>query len=355
MTKKLTIGVIFGGRSFEHEVSLVSARSIIKALNKKKYKIVLIGLTKKGGWLKGEGAKKLLAGKKIKEKGEFIPTFLKPIDVLFPVLHGPFGEDGTIQGFFEILNKPCVGAGVLGSAVGIDKIIQKIIWQKYHLPVVKFCWFLTKDWPKNKQKIIKKIEKEIKYSCFVKPANAGSSVGISKAHNRQELLKAINLASKYDRKILIEKAVKNVREIEVSVLGNDDPQVSCPGEIISDKEFYDYEAKYVDGKSQTLIPAKLSKKILRQIQKIGIQAYKLIDCQGMARVDFLLSGPKIYLNEINTIPGFTSVSMYPKLWQVSGLPYSKLLDKLIILARKRFKEREKLHYYFKSKKQWYVQ
>jgi len=354
MKNKKNIGIVFGGRSFEHEVSLVSARSIINALDKQKYKIILIGLTKDGYWLKGESAKKLLAGKKVKEKGEFIPTFLEQIDVFFPVLHGPFGEDGTIQGFFETLKKPYIGANVLGSAIGINKVIQKIIWQNYHLPVVKFQWFLYKNWLENKQKLIQLIEKEIKYPCFVKPVNAGSSIGISKPHNRQELLKAVNLASKYDHKILIEKAVKNVTEVEVSVLGNDHVIASCVGEIIPSNEFYDYEAKYVDDKSVTLIPAKISKKLSKDIQKLAIQAYKLVGCQGMARVDFLLSGQKIYLNEINTIPGFTSISMYPKLWQKSGLSYVKLLDKLINLSINRFKEKEKLHfdYNFKGRIKW---
>jgi len=354
MKNKKTIGIIFGGRSFEHEVSLASAKSIISALDKKKYKIVLVGLNKKGYWLKGESAKKLLAGKKVIEKGEFIPTFLKPIDVFFPVLHGPFGEDGTIQGFFETLRKPYIGANVLGSAIGIDKIIQKIIWQSYHLPVVKFQWFLYKDWLKNKKKLTSQIEKEIKYPCFVKPVNAGSSIGISKSHDRQELIKAIKLASKYDYKILIEKAVKNVTEVEVGILGNDQVEVSCVGEIIPSNEFYDYEAKYINNKSITLIPAKINKKLSTQIQKLAVQAYKLVDCQGMARIDFLLSGQKIYLNEINTIPGFTNISMYPRLWQKSGLSYVKLLDKLINLAIKRFKEKEKLHYSYQPKKQWYV-
>ncbi len=220
--------------------------------------------------------------------------------------------------------------------------------------MVKFQWFLYKDWLKNKPKLIKQIEKEIKYSCFVKPVNAGSSIGISMAHNRQELLKAVNLARKYDHKILIEKAVKNVTEVEVNVLGNDQVKASCVGEIIPSNEFYDYEAKYVDDKSLTLIPAKLSKKLSKDVQKLAVQAYKLVDCQGMARVDFLLSGQKIYLNEINTIPGFTNISMYPKLWQKSGLSYRKLLDKLINLAIKRFKEKEKLNYSYQPKKQWYV-
>lgn len=352
--KKLTIGVIFGGRSFEHEVSLVSARSIINALDKKKYKVVLIGLTKQGQWLKGQSAQKLLAGKKAGEKGEFIPTFIKPIDVFFPILHGPFGEDGTIQGFFETLNKPYVGAGVLGSSVGMDKIVQKIIWKQHNLPIVDFVWFLKLDWVKNKQKIIQQIKKEITYPCFVKPSNAGSSVGITKAHNRKELIKAVNLACKYDRKILVEKSVEKAREIEISALGNDDVMVSWPGEIIPSNEFYDYEAKYVDDKSQEVIPVKLNKKLIKKIQNIALKAYKTVDCSGMARIDFLLSGQRVYLNEINTIPGFTSISMYPKLWRASGLSYSKLLDRLINLAIKRFNQREKLHYSYKPKINWYA-
>ena len=351
--KKLTIGIVFGGRSFEHEVSLVSARAVIKALDKKKYKIILIGLTKNGKWLKGNDAKKLLSGQRVGERGEFIPTFIKSIDLFFPVLHGPFGEDGTIQGFFDTLNKPYIGANVLGSSVGMDKVIQKNIWQNYKLPIVKFVWFLKKDWLKNKSKLIKQIEKEIKYPCFVKPANAGSSVGITKAHHCQELIQAIDLASKYERKILVEKAIKKVQEIEISVLGNDDPLASCPGEIIPSNEFYDYEAKYVDGKSEEVIPAQLSKQLIKEIQAIAIQAYKTLDCQGMARIDFLLSGQKIYLNELNTIPGFTSISMYPKLWQASGLSYPRLLDQLIKLAIQRFKEREKLHYSYQPKLQWH--
>ncbi len=353
--KKLTIGVVFGGRSFEHEVSLVSARSIISALDKNKYKLVFIGITKNGYWLKGQRAGELLVGKRLEDRSEFIPELLRSIDVFFPVLHGPFGEDGTVQGFFETLNKPYVGANVLGSSIGMDKIIQKVIWRQYKLPVVRFIWFLKKDWLKNRRKFIEQVEKEIKYPCFVKPSNAGSSVGISKSHHRQELIKAVDLACKYDRKILVEESIeKNFKEIEISVLGNDNPRASLPGQIISSNEFYDYEAKYVDGKSLTIAPAKLTKRLIRNIQDIGIRAYKAVDCSGMARIDFLLQGEKIYLNEINTIPGFTSISMYPKLWQVSGLSYSKLLDELINLAVERFNEREKILYSYKPKRKWYL-
>ncbi len=279
---------------------------------------------------------------------------MQSIDVFFPVLHGPFGEDGSIQGFLESINKPYIGAGVLGSALGIDKKQQKIIWQKHKLPVVDFIWFLNKEWKLNQKTIIKKIEKRIKYPCFVKPANAGSSVGISKVRDKSELIRAVNLARKYDCKILLEKAIKKVREIEVGVLGNDQPVASCPGEIIPSNEFYDYEAKYVDGKSRVIIPAIINEKTVESIKKIAISAYKTLDCQGMGRVDFLLAPQKIYLNEINTIPGFTSISMYPKLWNASGLSYPKLLDKLINLAFERFREKQKLHYSynFKGRIKW---
>jgi len=354
MKKKIKIGLIFGGRSSEHEVSLVSARSIYQALDKKKYDIFLIGIKKDGYWVKESSAKELLQGKKIKEKGEFIPVFLKNIDVFFPVLHGSFGEDGTIQGFFEILNKPYVGAGVLGSALGIDKIMQKIIWQYYHIPVVKFIWFSKKEWLENKNNFINKIEKNIKYPCFIKPANTGSSIGISKAFKKIDLIKAVNLAFKYDFKVLIETAVKNPKEIEVSVLGNEEPRASLPGQVIPSNEFYDYEAKYVNNKSTIIIPAKLSQKTTKKIQKIALKAYQAVEGQGMARVDFLLSKDKIYVNEVNTIPGFTSISMYPKLWQASGLSSSKLLDKLIVLAVKTFKQKQKFQYSWKLKEKWYV-
>ncbi len=354
--KKLNIGVIFGGRSFEHEVSLVSTRSIIDALDKDKYNIKLFGITKKGKWLKGKNAKKLLSNKKVKKKGKNTPKGIDKIDVFFPILHGPFGEDGTIQGLLETIDKPYVGAGVLGSALGMDKVVQKIIWKSYDLPITKFIWFFKKDWELKQKKYIKEIEKDLKYPCFIKPANSGSSVGISIAKNKKELIKGVYKASRYDNKILVEKSVKNPKEVEVSVLGNKDPKASLPGEIIPRNEFYDYEAKYIDEGSKEIIPAELNKKIVDKLQELAIKSYTAIECRGMARVDFLISkdNQKIFINEINTIPGFTSVSMYPKLWRASGIKYSKLLDKLISLALKRFREKRKLHFNYKPKKDWHA-
>ena len=363
--KRLKIGVIFGGKSFEHEVSLISAKSIIKALDKNKYKIIPIGITKKGKWLFGRNARALLEGKRIQSRGVEkckMQNAKCKIDVFFPILHGPYGEDGRIQGCFEMMDKPYVGAAVLASAIGMDKAVQKIIFRAVGLPVGEFIYFtLSKKDCEILRRLQKgglhekrgrgdaksilplsEIEKEIKYPCFVKPVNSGSSVGISKATKRKELIKAVKIASKFDRKIVIEKAIKNAREIEISILENEDPIVSLPGEIIPSGEFYDYKAKYIDEGSQLIAPAKLGKSLIKKLQELAITAYKIIGCAGMARLDFLLERPglKIYLNEINTIPGFTPISMYPKLWEVSGLPYPKLLDKLINLAIERHKTRK---------------
>lgn len=363
-----TIGVIFGGKSFEHEVSLVSARSIIDNLNKKKYKIILIGINKNGDWLVGEKAKRLLMGRggdiKLKSKSEKskidnrVLKLIEKVDVFFPVLHGVFGEDGTIQGFFEILNKPYIGAGVLGSALGMDKIMQKTIFKTCCLPSAPFIWFLKSEFKFNPQKFVYSIKKKINFPCFVKPANSGSSVGISKVKNDRQLIRAIKTAARYDNKILVEKAIPNVREIEISVLGNDKPLISLPGEIKSSNEFYDYDAKYVDGKSTAIIPAKLKQKIIEQIQKLAIAAYRALDCSGMARIDFLLDDKtkECFLNEINTIPGFTSISMYPKLWQTSGIKFSKLLDMLIQFAITRYDERQRLSTSYQTlNNKWYAQ
>jgi D-alanine-D-alanine ligase len=277
------------------------------------------------------------------------------IDVVFPVLHGPYGEDGTIQGLLELANIPYVGAGVLASAIGMDKIIQKKLFKEAGLPVVKFLYFTQKEWSKNKNKIIKEISQKLGFPCFTKPANLGSSVGISKIHFKKELEKGVNRALKYDRKIIVEKAVKKAREIEISVLGNEQPQVSLPGEIIPSREFYDYQAKYIDNASQLIIPAPLPYRLVQKIKKLALKAYQSIDCSGMARVDFLLEGQtnKIYLNEINTIPGFTAISMYPKLWAASGLSYSRLIETLIKLALQRHKNKSKLATSYSLKKQWY--
>jgi D-alanine-D-alanine ligase len=372
MKKKLNVGIIFGGRSAEHEVSLVSATSVINALDKKKYEIILIGITLDGRWISSPNALDVLKSRKNIDKQpqklivpdpnhrSLVKLFSKKLeeeklDVVFPVLHGTFGEDGTIQGLFEIANIPYVGAGVLASSVAMDKIIARQLYKAAGIPVVPDVWFLWKDYKISKNRFIEKIEKQLGYPCFVKPPNLGSSVGISKAHNRKELINAIELASQYDRKILVEMAVPNTCEIEVSVLGNANPIASVAGEIIPSNEFYDYDAKYVDGKSKSEIPAKLPKNVARKIQEYALRGYRAVDCSGMARADFLVDKKtnKIYLNELNTIPGFTSISMYPKLWEASGIPYSKLLDKLILLAIGRQKEKSNLKTFYKPKERWY--
>jgi D-alanine-D-alanine ligase len=371
MTGKIRVGVLFGGRSAEHEVSLVSAASVISALDKRKYEVIPIGITTEGRWLSSPDAIKLLK-EKIQVDGNeehlLLPDPQKkglvsigkgagePLDVLFPVLHGTYGEDGSIQGLFELADIPYVGAGVLGSAVGMDKIIQKQVLQSAGIPVAPAISFLSSAYLKKQRIFIGDIETKIHYPCFVKPANTGSSVGISKAHNSKELIAAIAVAATYDRKILVEKSIEKAREIEMSVLGNDDPVASVPGEIISSNEFYDYDAKYVDGKSEAIIPAGLPVSVVKKIQALALKAFAVLDCAGMARVDFLIqkNGGKIFLNEINTIPGFTSISMYPKLWEASGIPYASLLDKLIQLAIERHRGKAELKKTYKPKKNWYV-
>ncbi len=356
MNRRLRIGVIFGGRSAEHEVSLVSAASVIRALDPNKYEVVPIGIGPDGRWLSAPNAVALLKERQSLEtvpeevilpdprkggltaiNGEGKANGSKALDVVFPVLHGMHGEDGTIQGLFELAGIPYVGAGVLGSAVGMDKIVQKQILKEEGILVAPFVWFRVSEYRAKPRSWITRIEKELRYPCFVKPANTGSSVGISKAHNRTELLGAIDAAATYDLKILVEGAILKAREIECSVLGNDLPEASVPGEVIPSNEFYDYDAKYVDGKSTVVIPAKLPAAAVKKIRSIAAAAFKALDCAGMARVDFLVqrNGARIVLNEINTIPGFTSISMYPKLWEASGLNMTALLDKLIELALER--------------------
>ena len=376
MPSRLRIGVIFGGRSAEHEVSLVSATSVINALDKEKYDVVPIGISPEGRWLSSAEALRLLKEKtNITNLPEhvFVPdphhkalmainaevssSSSKPVDVIFPLIHGTFGEDGTIQGLFELADIPYVGAGVLGSAVGMDKVIQKQLLKQAKIPVTPDHSFLFEQYRSNPTSHIAATEKNLRYPLFVKPPNLGSSVGISKAHNRKELADAIELAGQYDRKILVEQGVKNAREIECSVLGNDQPTASIPGEIIPSNEFYDYDAKYVDGKSKAEIPAKLPKPIIKKIQSYAIAAFSALDCAGMARIDFLVarSTNRIFLNEINTLPGFTSISMYPKLWQASGLPYAQLLDKLIELAIQRHSAKSRLKTTYQPKNEWYKQ
>lgn len=375
MKKRLRIGVIFGGRSGEHEVSLVSAESILRALDKSKYEVIPIGITKEGRWLtSGQPLRTLKAGqfKELQSDRLITPDATqhrlvkitdrrfatqklksKKIDIIFPALHGTYGEDGTIQGLLELANIPYIGANVLSSSVNMDKVVQKQLFRDGGLPVVKFIHFLSKNWATQKKEILKNTSK-LGYPVFVKPANLGSSVGISKAHTPAELSRAVLYALKYDRKIIVEKAVNRPREIEVAVLGNDSPRASVPGEIVASNEFYDYDAKYVDGLSKALIPAPLAKKTVQRIRQLAITAFKTTDCSGMARVDFLLTrNNKIYLSEINTIPGFTSISMYPKLWAATGLPYARLLDELIKLAIERHQEKSKLLTSYQPKSKWY--
>jgi D-alanine-D-alanine ligase len=278
-----------------------------------------------------------------------------PLDVVIPLVHGTYGEDGTLQGLLELADIPYVGAGVLGSALGMDKIVQKQLFVEAGLRIAKHTWALSSRCIDKPQAVAAEAERVLRYPLFIKPANTGSSIGISKAHNRKELLAAIAVAATYDRKVIVEQGVRNAREIECAVLGNDDPQVSVPGEIIPSNEFYDYDAKYVDGKSQAVIPAKLPRRVTVQVQRAAIAAYKAIDCAGMARADFFVvrGSGAIYINELNTIPGFTSISMYAKLWQASGLSFSALLDRLIDLAVERHQQKSGLRRFYDPSKDWY--
>ena len=363
MTKKIKLGIILGGLSGEHEVSLMSSRSVLSVLNPDKYDVVQIGINREGTWWSGSdvisafekhtttglyrvfllpepGANTLFKREIVDGKETIAPV--ADLDVVFGVLHGTFGEDGTLQGFFEMADVAYVGAGVLGSSVGMDKGIFKDVMRANNIPVVDWFICTRKDIETDGNAVVSRAEKIAPYPLFIKPANLGSSVGISKAKNRADLLEGILDAVRYDRRILIEKGV-NAREIEVSVLGNENPRASVPGEIRPSDEFYSYNAKYVDGKSELFIPAPISEDLIKLVQDLAVKSYKAIDCAGLARVDFLLDRDtdELYLNEINTIPGFTAISMYPKLWEASGLSYAKLVDELIDLALERKAERSK--------------
>ncbi len=374
MANKIKVGVVFGGRSAEHEVSLVSAASVMRALDREKYEIIPIGITPEGKWLSSNDTLDLLREKVPVDRfpeHTIVPDPVKQglvslnaahagsvsyhVDVLFPVLHGTFGEDGTVQGLFELANLPYVGSGVLGSAVGMDKVVQKQLLQQAKIPVAKGLSFTAFEFEKRSREILASVTKKVGFPCFVKPANMGSSIGITKVHAKSELLPALQLAMAYDQKILVEKAVAKPREIECSVLGNEEPVASVPGEIVPSNEFYDYDAKYVDGKSTAIIPAKLSKGIVRKIQLSAVKAFKVLGCEGMARVDFLMTGngKTLVVSEVNTIPGFTSISMYPKLWEASGLPYPSLLDRLIQLALERHGAKQRLKTAYSPKSRWY--
>ncbi len=378
MTKKIRLGVLFGGRSGEHEVSLTSAAAVMKALDPEKYELVPVGITPEGRWRVGSKALGLLAGaagdnpaqrtaplQTVLEEGRAVTPSVDPtgpkllpiakssaavnsrpeVDVIFPVLHGTFGEDGTIQGLLELADVPYVGAGVLASAAGMDKDIMKRLFRDAGLPVVPWELVLRKEWEDDPAGVRRKIQKRLRFPLFVKPANLGSSVGITKVHSPEELQAGMDLAAQYDRKILVEKAV-DAREIECAVLGNDQPEASLPGEIVPVNEFYDYEAKYIKEGSQLLIPARLSGRQIKRVQELAVRAFKAIDGAGMGRVDFLLDrkNGKLFLLEINTIPGFTSISMYPKLWEATGVPYSKLLDRLVELALERHRDKLRTRY-----------
>lgn len=362
--QRVRIGVVFGGRSSEHEVSLASARNVIDALTRAGYSVAAIGITPEGRWLVGGDPMQLLtdnAAGRVHLNGSATPAAaedttnnwallptgshaaqLASVQVIFPVLHGPFGEDGTIQGLLEMANLPYVGCGVAGSALAMDKVLVRQLFAAYELPQTRYTVVMRRAWQEQPAAICIQVEAELSYPLFVKPANLGSSVGISKARDRDELIAAITVAAQYDRKILVEEAVPNCREIEVSVLGNDDPVASVPGEIIPGREFYDYSAKYLEDTSELLIPAQLSEAQVAAVQAMAVTAFRAIDGSGLARVDFLLDAVsgKLYLNEINTMPGFTQISMYPKLWEASGLPYPELVDRLVQLALERYEDRQ---------------
>lgn len=360
MADKLRVAVLFGGRSGEHEVSLMSARSVLDALRRDRYEILEVGITQEGVWLMGEGLWQAL--KEGRTEGltpvTILPDPTRPglyafrdggleqvagVDVVFPVLHGTFGEDGTLQGLLEMADLAYVGAGVVGSAVGMDKGVFKAVMEAHFLPVVAYLVLTRREVEEQLDKVVTRCEALAPYPLFVKPANLGSSVGVTKADNRDELVAGLELAARYDRRIVVERGVPNAREIEVSVLGNEEPQASVPGEIRPGDEFYSYEAKYLDDSSELIIPARLSKEEAERVRALAVAAYKACDLAGMARVDFLLDpeSGEFFINEVNTIPGFTQISMYPKLWEASGLPYPDLLDRLIDLALARKAERDR--------------
>jgi D-alanine-D-alanine ligase len=357
--KRLRVGILFGGRSGEHEVSLASAASVIRGLDPDKYEAVPIGITKEGHWLIGGAAQKMLpevlkGGQRVMMTADPTDAALIPldrsgggqrIDVVFPVMHGTYGEDGTIQGLLDLAGLPFVGAGVLGSAIGMDKDVAKRLLQVAKIPVVPWIAAQRADWERDPKETQKAVEKKFKYPVFVKPATLGSSVGMTKVHSRAELAGALNLAAEFAMKILVEQCIVG-REIEVSVLGNHDPKASIPGEIVPHREFYDYTAKYLEEGSQILIPAKLKPAQVKTVQKYAVEAFRALELSGMARVDFFLEkkAGKIYLNEVNTIPGFTSISMYPKMWEASGIPFRELIDKLIELALEMHREKARTKY-----------
>jgi D-alanine-D-alanine ligase len=369
--EKMKIGILYGGRSGEHEVSLQSARSVMAALDRSRYDVVEIGITLQGEWLVGEGVMQALetrsgGGRRAaliaepgpcrvweiqngKDREEMRLKLFREVDVIFPVLHGTFGEDGTLQGLLEMAEVPYVGAGVLASSVAMDKALFKNLMRAHGIPVVDYMLCGRGEAAHELEDVIRRAEALAPYPLFTKPANLGSSVGIMRCNNRSDLMEGLAEAARFDRRVLIERGV-DAREIEVSVLGNERPEASTPGEVIPSREFYSYESKYVDGTSELLIPAPIPAETAAEARRMAVEAYQAIDGAGLSRVDFLLERTTgaLYLSEINTMPGFTSISMYPKLWEAGGLSYPALLDRLVQLALDRHAERTKSERVFRS-------
>lgn len=366
MSKKLRVGVIFGGRSGEHEVSVASAASVMEALDKEKYDVVPLGITHEGRWLAGADPRRILTGATMESSGEqdvavtavtitgdptrngLVPVDSgsaaapAPLDIVIPVLHGPYGEDGTLQGLLEMAGVPYAGCGVLGAALGMDKEKAKMVFQAAGLPVVPWVVARRHENERDPEALCDRIEARFGYPVFVKPANMGSSVGVGKAHDRNELRDVLATALEYDRKAVVEPGV-NCRELECAVLGNDEPIASIVGEVVPSNEFYDYRAKYVDNASRLYLPAELPQALMESVRRMAVEAFLALDLSGLARVDFFLDkdSDQIYINEVNTMPGFTQISMYPKLWEASGVPYPELLDRLIQLGIERYAEKQR--------------
>lgn len=333
MSKKITVGIVFGGRSKEHDVSIQSAKCVISTLDSTKYNIVPIGITKEGKWRIGSD-----------ENEVSIPSEadLEKIDVMFPLLHGSYGEDGAVQGLFEMIDMPYVGAGIAGSAIAMDKAVFKGIMESHELPILPYALLIRSEWQTDNETALDQLEAILSYPMFVKPANLGSSIGITKCNDRIDLFKGIQLASKYDRRIVVEQAIDKAREFEIAIMGNDSLETTVVGELRPSGEFYDYESKYVTNDTELIIPAKLDARQVKKVRDLALAAYKAIDCAGMGRVDFLFdeSSNTFYINEINTLPGFTSISMYPRLWEATHTSYPELLDQLITLGLERYEQKQ---------------
>ncbi len=340
MSSKLRVGIVFGGRSVEHEVSIVSARSVIEAIDKEKFDVVPIGVTKDGRWLSEQDSKSLLDNQRVESAAADLSimgnTLLSALHIVFPLIHGAYGEDGRLQGMLELASIPYVGSGPLASALGMDKDMMKRLFGLRGLPVVRYRSFFWHEWNRERESTLRSIMEELSFPLFVKPANTGSSVGITKVKEKMKLGDAIEDAFKYDNKVIVEQGI-DAREIECSVLGNEEPLASVPGEIVPCNEFYDYRAKYIDERSELIIPAQLPPETSQAVRDIAIRAFTAIECSGMARVDFLLERgtDQMFVNELNTIPGFTPISMYPKLWEASGISYKELITRLIELGMER--------------------